>query len=127
MSIKTLLEVEIEEEFDKLSKLEFGSSEHKATVDSVTKLMDRAIELEKLEDAAREREITRKFDNDLKTKQAKDEKTDRIVKNIISAAAIVLPIGLTIWGTKTSLKFEEEGTVTTTIGRGFINKLLPKK
>ena len=29
--------------------------------------------------------------------------------------------------TLTSLKFEEEGTVTTIVGRGFVNKLLPKK
>ena len=127
MSIKTLLEVEITDEFDKLANMEPGTDEHKATVDSVVKLMDRAIELEKLADAAEEKEKDRKFDNDLRLKQAKDERLDRIVKNIISAAGIVLPIGLTIWGTKTSLKFEEEGTVTTTIGRGFINKLLPKK
>ena len=127
MSIKTLLEVEITDEFDKLAGMEPGTDEHRATVDSVVKLMDRAIELEKLADAAEEKEKDRKFDNDLKLKQAKDERLDRIVKNIISVAGIVLPIGLTIWGTKTSLKFEEEGTVTTTIGRGFINKLLPKK
>ncbi len=127
MSIKTLLEVEIEEELDKLAGMKPGTDEHKVTVDSIGKLMDRAIELEKLEAATQEKETDRKFDNELKLKQAKDERLDRIVKNIISVAGIVLPIGLTIWGTKTSLKFEEEGTVTTTIGRGFINKLLPKK
>lgn len=127
MSIKTLLEVEIEDEFEKLANMEPGTDEHRATVDSVAKLMDRAIELEKLDAESQEKEKDRKFDTDLKLKQAKDERLDRIVKNIISVAGIVLPIGLTIWGTKTSLKFEEEGTVTTTIGRGFINKLLPKK
>ena len=127
MSIKTLLEVEIEEELDKLAGMKPGTDEHRATVDSVAKLMDRAIELEKLADAADERDQDRKFDNELKLKQAKDEKLDRIVKNVISAAGIVLPICLTIWGTRTSLKFEEEGSITTTIGRGFINKLLPKK
>lgn len=127
MSIKTLLEVEIEDEFEKLANMEPGTDAHRATVDSVAKLMDRAIELEKLDAESQEKEKDRKFDTDLKLKQAKDERLDRIVKNIISVAGIVLPIGLTIWGTKTSLKFEEEGTVTTTIGRGFINKLLPKK
>lgn len=127
MSIKTLLEVEIEEEFEKLSGMKPGTDEHKATVDSVAKLMDRAIELEKLEDAAEEREHDRKFDNELKLKQAKDEKLDRIAKNVISAAGIVLPICLTIWGTVTSLEFEKESSVTTPIGRLFINKLLPKK
>ena len=56
-----------------------------------------------------------------------EEKKDRLVKNIITAAGIVLPLVITVWGTKVSLKFEEEGTFTTIMGRGFINKLLPKK
>lgn len=127
MSIKTLLEVEIEDEFNELADLEKGTDKHKATVDSVVKLMDRAIELEKLEAAAQEKEQDRKFENELKLKQAKDERLDRIVKNCISVAGIVLPIGLTIWGTVTSLEFEKDNTVTTPVGRLFINKLLPKK
>ena len=127
MSLGTALEVAIEDELNGLAGLEQGSEQHKAAVDSVVKLMDRAIEFDKVEVALQEQKNTREFENDLKLKQAKDEKLDRIVKNCISVAGIVLPICLTVWGTKTSLKFEEEGTVTTTIGRGFINKLLPKK
>lgn len=127
MSIKTLLEVEIQDEFDKLANMEPGTDEHKATVDTVSKLMDRAIELEKLKAAAEDKATDRKFENELKLKQAADEKRDRIVKNIISGAGIVLPICLTIWGTVTSLEFEKESSVTTPIGRLFINKLLSKK
>ena len=127
MSIKTLLGVEIEDQFDELSRMEKGSDEYKATVECAVKLTDRIIELEKLEDERLEKEQSREFDNDLKLKQSKDDKRDRIVKNCISVAGILVPTLLTIWGTKTSLKFEEEGTITTAIGRGFINKLLPKK
>lgn len=127
MSIKTLLEVEIEEQLTGLASMERGSDEHKTAVDNVAKLMDRAIELEKLETASMEKEKDRAIENYLKQEQVKDERLDRIVKNCISVAGIVLPIALTVWGTKTSLKFEEDGTITTTIGRGFINKLLPKK
>ena len=127
MSIKTLLEVEIEDQFDKLSEMEKGSDEYKATVDSAIKLTDRMIELEKLEDDRLDREQSRKFDSELKLSEVKEDRKDRIIKNCISVAGIVLPIIVTVWGTKTSLKFEEEGTITTSIGRGFINKLLPKK
>lgn len=127
MSIKTLLGVEIEDQFDKMSEMEKGSDEYKATVDCAIKLTDRLIELEKLEDEREDKVQSRKFDNELKLNEAKDSKRDRIIKNGISIAGIVLPIALTVWGTKTSLKFEEEGTITTAIGRGFINKLLPKK
>ena len=127
MSIKTLLEVEIEDQFDKLSEMEKGSDEYKATVDSAIKLTDRMIELEKLEDERLDKEQSRKFDSELKLSEVKEDRKDRIIKNCISVAGIVLPIIVTVWGTKISLKFEEEGTITTSIGRGFINKLLPKK
>ena len=127
MSIKTLLEVEIEDQFDKMSEMEKGSDEYKATVDSAIKLTDRMIELEKLEDERLDKEQSRKFDSELKLSEVKEDRKDRIIKNCISVAGIVLPIIVTVWGTKTSLKFEEEGTITTSIGRGFINKLLPKK
>ena len=127
MSIKTLLEVEIEDQFDKLSEMEKGSDEYKATVGSAIKLTDRMIELEKLEDERLDKEQSRKFDSELKLSEVKEDRKDRIIKNCISVAGIVLPIIVTVWGTKTSLKFEEEGTITTSIGRGFINKLLPKK
>ena len=127
MSIKTLLEVEIEDQFDKLSEMEKGSDEYKATVDSAIKLTDRMIELEKLEDERLDKEQSRKFDSELKLSEVKEDRKDRIIKNCISVVGIVLPIIVTVWGTKTSLKFEEEGTITTSIGRGFINKLLPKK
>lgn len=127
MSIKTLLEVEIEDQFGKLSEMEKGSDEYKATVDSAIKLTDRMIELEKLEDERLDKEQSRKFDSELKLSEVKEDRKDRIIKNCISVAGIVLPIIVTVWGTKTSLKFEEEGTITTSIGRGFINKLLPKK
>jgi hypothetical protein len=57
----------------------------------------------------------------------KDEKKDRLFKNIISAAGVVLPLIVTIWGTKVSMQFEKEDSFTTIMGRGFIQKLLPKK
>ena len=127
MSVKTLMELELEEQFNALSTEEKGSDKYKTLTECTAKLMDRAIELEKLENERLERELNRKFEQDLKEKQFEDEKKDRVVRNCIAGAGVILPILLTIWGTKTSLKFEEEGTITTAIGRGFINKLLPKK
>ena len=138
VNIETLLYEEIDAEFDKLSKLEPGTEQHKAAADTLAKLMDRAIEMDRVESEnedkrdAREAELALKqqqFERELglKEQQLVDEKKDRWWKNIIGAAGVVLPLIVTIWGTKTSLKFEEEGTVTTPIGRGFIQKLLPKK
>ena len=115
-NIETLLHEEIQDGFDALSRMERGTETHKATVDEVAKLFDKAIEIEKLEIEAKEREKARE-----------EDRKDRRVKNGIAIGGIVLPLAVTIWGTFKTLKFEEEGTITTALGRGFINKLIPKK
>lgn len=127
MSIEHLLYDEMETEFEKLRELTPGSDEHKAIVDELAKLMDRAIEMEKVNNECVDKAEIRENEQALKKQQFEDEKRDRMIKNIISVAGIALPLMVTIWGTKVSLKFEEEGTFTTIMGRGFINKLLPKK
>lgn len=127
MSIRTLLEVEIEDEFNKLSEMKPGTEEYKVTVDGLTKLIDRSIEIEKHRDELDEKKENRKIDIDYKSKQVEDESKDRLIKNGLTLAGIVIPSVITIWGTLKSLKFEKDGTVTTIMGRGFINKLLPKK
>lgn len=123
MNIKKTLYKEIENEFQDLSKLDVGTDEHKTSVDGLTKLLDRAIEIEKHEAEMKEREAERFAKNS----QVADEQRNRKVQNAIQGAGIVLPLMVTIWGTVKSFKFEQEGTITTIMGRGFINKLLPKK
>ena len=115
-NIETLLHEEIQDGFDALSRMERGTEIHKTTVDEVAKLFDKAIEIEKIEIEAKD-----------KAKAREEDRKDRRVKNRIAIGGIVLPLAVTIWGTFKTLKFEEEGTVTTMMGRGFINKLIPKK
>ena len=123
MKIKETLYKEIEDELQALNEIEVGTDEYKSSVDGVTKLLDRAIEIEKHEAEMKEREAERIAKNI----QVAEEQKDRVVKNYISAGGVVLPLLVTIWGTLKSFKFEKDGTITTIMGRGFINKLLPKK
>ena len=123
MKVKETLYKEIEDELQALNEIEVGTDEYKSSVDGVTKLLDRAIEIEKHEAEMKEREAERIA----KSIQVAEEQKDRVVKNYISAGGVVLPLLVTIWGTLKSFKFEKDGTVTTIMGRGFINKLLPKK
>lgn len=127
MKNEQLLHDEIESEFECLKELEVGTEQYKVTVDELVKLVDRAIEIDKLNLEAEEKAKNREKDNDFKQQQMEEERKDRLIRNCISAAGIVIPSLLTIWGTLKTFKFEQEGTVTTMIGRGFINKLLPKK
>ena len=126
-NIETLLHEEIQDGFDALSKMERGTEIHKTTVDEVAKLFDKAIEIEKIEVEAKEKAKAREIEASLKRAQIEEDRKDRRVKNGIAIGGIVLPLAVTIWGTFKTLKFEEEGTVTTIMGRGFINKLIPKK
>lgn len=126
-NIETLLHEEIQDGFDALSRMERGTEIHKTTVDEVAKLFDKAIEIEKIEIEAKDKAKAREIEASLKRAQMEEDRKDRRVKNGIALGGIVLPLTVTIWGTFKTLKFEEEGTVTTMMGRGFINKLIPKK
>ena len=127
MSIKNELIEEFNDEVKGLRGLQLGSDEYKTTVDGVTKLADRIIEIEKIEKDEKSKEIERESNDYLKMKQMEDDKKDRWVRNGIAIAGIVIPTIVTIWGTLKSFKFEKDGTVTTIMGRGFIQKLLPNK
>jgi hypothetical protein len=116
MTFEELLDDDLVSEMDKLRKTPYQDESYGKVSDTVVKLMDRKIEMERLKSEQLYRE-----------QQLEEDKKDRLIKNVISVAGIVLPLVVTIWGTKVSLKFEEEGTFTTIMGRGFVNKLLPKK
>ena len=127
MNYDQLLEKEILDEIEFLNKMEVGSEEWKTTVEGLVKLLDKAHDIEKFKAEHAEQVENRIAENNWREKQAKEERIDRWVKNGIAVAGILIPVGVTIWGTLVSFKFEEEGTITTIMGRGFINKLLPKK
>ncbi len=124
--IETLWNNEIKNELELLSDREIGTEEYKITVDGITKLMDRKIELVKFEAECAQKDAVRALNHmeyELKLQQLQADKRDRLIKNIISCAGIGLPLLVTIWGTIISLNFEKEGVVTTGAGRGFVNKL----
>lgn len=125
--IKKLLQEEVQNEIELLSKMELGNDKYEKTVNGITKLADRVIEIQKAEYEKDCKKDSQEDDREFKQKQLESENKDRKVKNVLTGLGIVIPAGLTVWGTIKSLKFETEGTVTTIIGRGFLNKLLPKK
>ena len=124
MSIQRLLREEIESEFKELSQIAPGGEDYKIAVDGITKLMDRAIEMEKNEIDRQDRIDARDSENELKTKQMEDEKKDRFVKNLLAGVGTIGGLVVTIWGAKKAWKFEETGTVASPVGRSFINKLI---
>ena len=126
-NIKELLAKEIEDELGALSGTDIGSEKYNSTIDGITKLSDRLIAIDKMN--SEQNVKYEQIDNDktVKERQLSDEEKDRKTKNLLTAGSIVLPILATIWGTLVTINFEKTGTVTTIVGRGFFQKLLPKK
>ena len=116
MNMQTVLEVEIEEKFNSLASMDPGSTEYTNAVDSLTKLIDKTIEIEKLNTTEEQNKT-----------QLVEERKSRLVKNCIDIGSIVLPLIVTIWGTKATFKFEETGSITTSVGRKFIDKIVSWK
>ena len=116
MNNEMLLHEEIRYELEKLRGMEVGTDEHKTAVDGVTKLMDRAIEIDKIN-----------VEHAHNAEARADERKDRIARHTLTALGIAVPTATAVWGTLKSLRFETTGTVTTIFGRGWLNKLLPRK
>lgn len=172
MNYKETLNDEIQNELETLSGMQdLGTDTYKTLVDGITKLIDKSIELHKLETGALEKENERRLDNELKVEQIKldnelrveqikldnelkaeqarltqdfnqhqsevenslkreqieNEKKDAKFRNGIAIGSLILSTALAVWGTNKTLKFEETGTVTTIMGKGFINSLIPRK
>ena len=128
--IKNQLEAEISSELDILKDTELGSEQYKTMVESISKLIDRHNEMSKIDLELQKHWLNERMELNRiereKTLNERNEK-DQLFKNLISIGSIIVPVLVTVWGTYKTLKFEETGTVTTIMGRGFINKLLPKK
>lgn len=127
MDYMALLDDVIINELKNLKDTKGETDEYKATVECVTKLMDRSIEIKKLTFDQTNKLSRQVFDDKAKVKQDEEDRKDRLIKNCISIAGIVIPALITIWGTLKSLKFEQDGTVTSMAGRAFISRLFPKK
>ena len=126
MRIETKLHEEIQDEFEGLKQIELGTDKYRATVDGLTKLMDRAIEINKLDSDREDKLGQQEVEMEFKTQQLEEDIKDRKARNRIAIAGLVVPTIVTIWGTLKTLKFEESGTVTTNAGRNFINRIFKK-
>lgn len=127
MGIKNILWDEIEKEVKELSRMQIGTEQYKITVDGITRLSDRIIELEKLEseNAVKDFEnIVRTEEQDLKREQLKSEKRDRAVKNVITVGTAVLSVAVYALAFIASTNFERDGSFTTEGGKNSIRQLL---
>lgn len=119
MSYKSLLNEEICEELKETRKLNIGTDNYDSSINGTTKLIDRQIELEKLE-MQRDQQI---FENEMKVEQLHMEKKDRRVKNVLTGLSVIGGLAMYGFGIYASAKVEEEGSFTTLFGRTTMSNL----
>ncbi len=127
MSVRSNLVEEFESELKELSKMAIGTDTYKTTVDGVTKLADRIIEIEKNEKELAAQIDAQEREYAIKVQQLKDEKRDRLIKNCITVGTFIG--GITVYGLAfiASTNFEREGTFTTEGGKSSVKQLLKLK
>lgn len=127
MNVKSMLDDEIRNELENLGREAIGSEGYKANLDGVTKLLDRQIEIEKLENERLDKRESRETEFILKQQQLAEEKKDRRIKNGITVGTFACSAALYAMAFIASTNFEREGTFTTEGGRGALRNLLKLK
>ena len=127
MSIKNELMEEFNDEVKGLRTLQLGSDEYKATVDGVTKLADRIIEIDKIQQEASAKQISQINENELKAAQMADDRIDKWIRNGIEFIKVGGGFALAAWAFVASMNFEKEGTLTTEGGKSALRQLLKFK
>lgn len=114
--LKKQLSGEFEARLEELGVANLTSEEYKYATDGMTKIADRIIEIDRLEQ-----------EKALKEKQTKIEKRDKITRNVIEGVKVVGGMALAAVTVVVSMNFEREGTFTTQAGRSALRDLLKFK
>ena len=121
---------EILSEIEIIGKLEPGGNEHKIAVDALAKLYSVSIDQSKVQDEMNIQKL--QHDEEMKSKELeiaerksqadKDRRNQYIGLAVSAGLSITTLIVQSIWMGR-SLKFEETGSVTTTVGKNLFSNL----
>lgn len=111
-TIRKMLDDEYTETLQAISEARTGSEEAKWELQKLTELHK-----QRMNEEQTERDSYVQFEElELKKKQAKDGKFDRITKVALDGAAIVVPCVVSSYWMGKGLKFEETGSFTSRVG-----------
>lgn len=108
--------------FENYRQEELGSEKRKAAHNETIQLLDRAIELERIESEREEKAAARESEEALKERQMKFDKKKvvaDVVVGIVTLAANMLFTGVVI---KKSMDFERTDTFTSTVGKDYARR-----
>lgn len=126
MRNQIMLHDEIESELKNLGTMDCGSEDYKVAAEGLTKLLDRAIEMEKLDISQKEAEANRDNEIEKLMLQIEEDKKNRRSNVGLNLLTVAAGVGTAILGTFVTLKFEETGSVSTIAGKEWTRKLFNK-
>ena len=96
MSIKTMLNDEIRSEIEEVGNLQVGSDEHKTAIEALAKLLDKYVDMDKLDLEYQDKYSSHEDEMELKEKQFEDDKRDKRIKNILTGDSVIGGFALNI-------------------------------
>ena len=125
--INQLVDLELKRQLKALPDLETGSAEQVAAVKNLTALYEARINEDKLLLDAKEKQEARESELRLKEADREEKKVDRMFHAGIALLEIGLPLVCYGHWFRKGLKFEETGSITSSMMRNLINKFRTKK
>lgn len=119
MNTVTQLETKLEKLLSELEGCKPGSDEHKGKLNEIKEVGEL---LNKFKIAECDEENNRR-NYEVKVKQMHNDNLDRAVAHGLTALGLVVSIGMGYW----TFRFDEKGTVTSTLGRQILQRFIPKK
>lgn len=121
MSVKTLVMQEVCDQITEISKMEVGTETSKTAINGVGVLIDKVIDLEKLEIDKQKIELeTAKVD--IERDKVELDKKDKKIKNQLSIGTAIVGAGITVGMSLLAFVYEERGTITTKAGNKFVDR-----
>lgn len=124
MSIKEKIVEEFDSQMDILHDMKLGTDEYKVTVDGITKLADRAIELEKLEAEMKSKNADRELETYFKTQELATAKKENKTRTAVDLVKTVAPIAAAFAMGIISMRWEKVDTLTSTAGKSSLRDLI---
>lgn len=126
MSMKTTLMEEYDNTYKAMKKMQYGSDEFKAASAHFFQLSDRIERILEFEKEQAAKMMDREKEDHYKAELLRFERRKELIRNIITIGTSAASLAVLIWGTFGTWAFDAKHTSTSTMGRGWLNMLLPK-
>lgn len=123
MSTKNLFVEEIEAEIGEISKIQVGTEEYEKSVNGLSKLTDKLVDMQKLEAAEEDRALKAR-ELDIREAELEAEKKHNKIKTVVEVGGKILAGGMVLFGMVYTWAREDDNINTSTVGKKCTNEVL---